>query len=87
MRERVEANARDPEEIEVALFVPWAKLGESLMQKGERVMFTGPRDALLEDVASFENSGLDVFIPSLIALSVEEIVDNCEAFGEAMGIS
>ena len=57
------------------------------MQKGERVMFTGPRDALLEDVASFENSGLDVFFPSLIAPSVEEIVDNCEAFGEAMGIS
>jgi hypothetical protein len=48
--------------------------------------FTGPRDALLEDVASFENSGLNVFIPSLIAPGVEELVDNCEAFAEAMGI-
>ncbi len=82
-----EANGRDPDDIEVALFVPWAKLGEPIMKDGRRMIFTGPRDALLEDVASFENGGLDVLIPSLIAPSVEEIVDNCEAFAEATGMA
>ena len=48
------------------------------------MIFTGPRDALLEDVARFEKCGLNVLIPSLLAPSVEEIVDNCEAFAEAM---
>lgn len=87
VRTRIEANGRNPDEVEIALFVPWAKLGEPVMNDGERMIFTGPRDALLEDVASFEKSGLNVFIPSLLASSVEEIVDNCEAFAEAMGMS
>lgn len=86
LRKRLEANGRDPDDLEVALFVPWAKLGEPLMKDGERMAFTGPRDALLEDIASFENSGLDVLIPSLLAPSVEEVVDNCAAFAEAIGI-
>ena len=87
VRQRTEAHGRNPDDIEIALFVPWAKLGEPIMKDGERMIFTGPRDALLEDVASFENGGLDVLIPSLIAPSVEEIVDNCEAFAEAIDMS
>jgi probable F420-dependent oxidoreductase len=86
VRQRTEADGRNPDDIEIALFVPWAKLGEPIMKDGERMIFTGPRDALLKDVASFEKRGLDVLIPSLIAPSVEEIVDNCEAFAEAIGM-
>ena len=87
VRRRVEVERRNPDEIEIALFVPWAKLGEPIMKDGERMIFTGPRDALLEDVAGFEKRGLDVLIPSLIAPSVGEIVDNCEAFAEAIGMA
>jgi hypothetical protein len=86
VRQRTEAGGRDPDEIEIALFVPWAKLGEPVMKDGKRMVFTGPTDAILEDIASFENGGLDVFIPSLIAPSVGEIVDNCEAFAAAIGM-
>ena len=86
VRERTEANGRNHEEVEVAMFVPWARLGEPVVKDGQRMIFTGQRDELLEDVASFEKSGLDVFIPSLLAPSIEEMVDNCEAFAEAMGM-
>lgn len=84
VRQRTEAGGRDPDEI--VLFVPWAKLGEPVMKDGKRMVFTGPTDAILEDIASFENGGLDVFIPSLIAPNVGEIVDNCEAFAVAIGM-
>lgn len=86
VRQRTESNGRDPHAIEIALFVPWAKLGDPVMKDGERMIFTGPRDALLEDIAGFEKSGLDVLIPSLLAPSVEEIGDNCAAFAEAVGM-
>ena len=86
VRQRVEANGRDPDELTMALFVPWAKLGEPLVKDGQRMIFTGPRDALLEDMARFEQSGLDVFVPSLLASSVQETIENCEAFADAMGM-
>lgn len=86
MRRRVEANGRDPASIEVALFVPWAALGKPVMKDGERVAFTGPREALLEDMAAFEAGGMSVFLPALVAPSASAMIERCEAFAEAMGI-
>lgn len=87
VRRRAEANGRDPSSIEVAMFVPWAALGEPLMKEGKRMIFTGPRDALLEDVAAFEAAGLDVCIPGFSAPTAPEMIERCEAFAEAMGMS
>ena len=86
VRRRAEANERDPSHIEMALFVPWASLGEPMMKDGKRMIFTGPRDALLEDRAAFEAVGLDVLIPALGAPSAAQMVERCEAFAEAMGM-
>lgn len=88
VRRRAEASDRDPAGIEIALFVPWASLGEPVIKDdGTRVAFTGPRDALLEDMAAFESAGLDVFIPALGAPTAREMTDRCEAFAEAMGMT
>jgi probable F420-dependent oxidoreductase len=86
MRRRAEAAGRDPGGIEVGLFVPWAALGEPVMKDGTRVAFTGPREALLEDVDAFEAVGLDVLIPAFGAATVVGMVERCEAFAEAMGM-
>jgi probable F420-dependent oxidoreductase len=87
VRRRAEANGRDPSTINVALFVPWARLGDAVMKDGERMAFTGPRDALLEDMAAFEAAGLNVFVPALGAASASAMVERCEAFADAMGMS
>ena len=87
VRRRAEANGRDPATIEIALFVPWAALGEPKMKDGQRVLFTGPRDAMLEDVAAFEAAGLDVFIAGFGALTATAMIERCQAFAEAMAMS
>jgi len=86
VRRRAQAEGRDPGGLEFALFVPWAALGEPVMKDGERLAFTGPRDALLEDMAAFEAAGLDVFLPAMGAPGASQMVERCEAFAEAMGI-
>lgn len=54
------------------------------MKDGKRMVFTGPRDALLEDLAAFETAGLEVLVPALSAPSAPEMIERCEAFAEAM---
>jgi len=87
VRQRAEANKRDPATIKMALFVPWAALGMPVMKDGVRVAFTGPRDALLEDMAAFEAAGLDVFLPALGAPTAGAMIERCEAFADAMGMA
>lgn len=87
VRQRAETNGRDPATIEIALFVPWAALGKPVMKDGVRVAFTGPRDALLEDMDAFEAAGLSVFLPALGAPTAAAMIGRCEAFADAMGMA
>lgn len=87
VRQRAEANGRDPSTIQVAMFVPWVALGEPLMKDGQRVAFTGCRDTLLADVSAFEAAGLDVLIAGFSAPSASAMSDRCAAFAQAMGMA
>jgi probable F420-dependent oxidoreductase len=87
VRRRAEANGRDPATINIALFVPWAALGEARMKDGERVLFTGPRDALLEDLAGFETAGLDVFVAGFGAQTAPDMIEQCQEFAEAIAMN
>ena len=84
VRQRAEAINRDPASIQIALFVPWSQLGEPQMHNGVRRAFTGPAQAIRDDLAAFESAGLNVFIANLGAPTASEMMENCEAFAQAM---
>ena len=44
-------------------------------------------DAVLDDVGTWREAGLDVLIPALGAPTADGMVERCEAFAEAMGMS
>ncbi|MCB1739348.1 MAG: LLM class F420-dependent oxidoreductase [Gammaproteobacteria bacterium] len=86
VRRRVEAAGRDPASIEVALYAPWARLGKEQHEDGTRVAFTGSAQAMAEDIARFEQAGLNLFIANLEGRSVNETLDRCNAFAAAMAL-
>lgn len=86
VKRRTEQAGRDPAALEVALYAPWSRLGEATTEDGRRLPFTGPADAVLEDVAAFEAAGLDALVLNLESPTVEGTVEKCEAFAAAVGI-
>jgi probable F420-dependent oxidoreductase len=83
----VEAEGRDPAEVEVALL--WFKPLEWTAQRtseGTRRMLTGSVDDMCEDIAALEKAGLDHLIVLPQAPSIEETLENMRRFAEAARI-
>jgi probable F420-dependent oxidoreductase len=87
VRARTEAAGRDPSDIEVALFAPWANIGEPTIKDGDRVAFTGSANAVQDDIGRFESAGLNVLVVALAAPTASEMVDRCDAFADAMAMT
>jgi alkanesulfonate monooxygenase SsuD/methylene tetrahydromethanopterin reductase-like flavin-dependent oxidoreductase (luciferase family) len=82
-----EAGRRDPQLIEVALL--WFKPPQWSARKtpdGARQMFTGSTADMREDVAAFEEAGLDHLIVLPQAPSIEETLENLQRFAEAVRV-
>lgn len=83
VRAHAEAAGRDPEGLAVGMFAPWCRLGKPIMEDGRRLPFTGPADAIAEDVAAFEAAGLQTLVLNLEGKTIEAATDKCEAWAEA----
>ncbi|MBV8868246.1 MAG: LLM class F420-dependent oxidoreductase [Acetobacteraceae bacterium] len=80
-----EAGGRDPQSIEVALL--WFKPPQWSARKtpdGARQMFTGSMADVRDDVAAFEEAGLDHLIVLPQAPSIEDTLENLQRFAEAV---
>ncbi len=84
VRKRAEGAGRDPGALEVAMYAPWNRLGEEVIEDGQRLPFTGSAQAIIDDVGAFEAAGLGTLLVNLEGTSVAETTERCEAFAEAV---
>ncbi|MCH9669964.1 MAG: LLM class F420-dependent oxidoreductase [Gammaproteobacteria bacterium] len=82
-----EEAGRDPSAIDVAMYAPWCRLGEPIMDGGRRLPFTGSAQAIADDVGAFEAAGLGTLLLNLEAPEAEATIGQCEAFAEALKIN
>lgn len=63
VKRHAERNQRNPESLEMALYVPWYKVGvPGKRNDGSRLRFTGAIDDIIQDVHEFEEIGLQHLI-------------------------
>lgn len=86
VRARMEAAGRDPASLQVSLFAPHLRIGKPIIEDGERLAFTGEPAAIRDDIAAFEEAGLQTLVPNLDRPHVNDIIDACNGFAEAVDL-
>ncbi|MDA0340490.1 MAG: TIGR03619 family F420-dependent LLM class oxidoreductase [Proteobacteria bacterium] len=72
---------RDPSDIARGLFVIWYKLGEAeKTPDGDRRSFTGPADAILEDIDAYRQTGLEHLVIGGESGNLEQCLDRMRRF-------
>jgi probable F420-dependent oxidoreductase len=85
VRARMEQAGRDPQQLEVGLFAPHLTMGRELQgADGERMAFTGSNDAIVDDIGTYREAGLQVLVPNLDRPELSSIHAACEQFAEIM---
>ncbi|MEM7404405.1 MAG: LLM class F420-dependent oxidoreductase [Pseudomonadota bacterium] len=84
VRERTDAAGRDPDALQIALFAPHLRVGKAIVEDGERLAFTGEASAIRDDIAAFEEAGLQTLVPNLDRPHVNDIIVACNEFAETV---
>ena len=80
VRDHAESSDRNPDTLEMALYVPWYKVGEPRKRKdGSRLRFTGSTEDIIQDVCEFEEVGLQHLV---IGFETEIIADAKERISQ-----
>ena len=82
VHERMEAARRDPASLDTGLFAPWARVGEPSMVDGQRMVFTGSRQAVADDIAGFDEAGVGTLLVAPAGSDVNEMLEHCAGFAE-----
>lgn len=81
VRARAEAAGRDPGEIEAGILTVAYRLGEAdILEDGSRRPFTGPSEAVLDDIGAFAEAGLDHLVIGFESDDLQRSLDTIEAF-------
>lgn len=80
---RAEAAGRDPSLLHAAMYAPWYRLGQEVIEDGRRLPFTGSAHAIADDIGTFEGAGLGTLLVNLEGASLEETTERCSAFADA----
>ena len=82
---RMVAAGRDPAALQTGLFAPWGRVGEPLEVDGQRMVFTGSRAAVADDIAAFEAAGVGALVVAPAGRSVDAMLEQCAALAEVAG--
>ena len=76
-----ETAGRNPSDIARGLFVIWYKSGEAeKTPEGDRRSFTGPTDAILEDIGAYREAGLEHLVIGGESDNLEQCLDRMRRF-------
>ena len=84
VRAHAAAAGRDPGSLRTAMYAPWHRIGDPVVEEGRRLPFTGGADAVREDVAAFGEAGLDCLVVNLDAPDLAGTLDRIREFGRTM---
>ncbi len=85
VRRHAEAAGRDPDALDVALYVPWFRLGEAEEGRdGGRRRFTGAAEAIAGDAAAFADAGLRHLVIGFESDDLQDSLDRIDAFADAV---
>jgi probable F420-dependent oxidoreductase len=80
-----EAAGRDPAALDVGLYANWYKLGAAQPgREGGRRAFTGPADAILEDIAAYAGVGVRHLVIGFESNELTHALDEIERFATAV---
>ena len=85
VRRHAEAAGRDPDALDVAMFVPWYRLGAvEEARDGGRRRFTGSAEAIAGDAAAFADAGLQHLVIGFESDDLQDSLDRIDAFADAV---
>ena len=83
MRGHAETAGRDPGEIEAGLLTVAYRLGEAdVLEDGMRRPFTGPAQAVLDDIGAFAEAGLDHLVIGFESDDLERSLETIDGLAQ-----
>lgn len=74
---------RDPASLSLAYAAQWRRLGEEVKSAtGERRLFTGTADAIIDDIGQFHDMGVQTLQFNFQSATLSETIDKMQAFAE-----
>jgi probable F420-dependent oxidoreductase len=83
---RMDAAGRERTRLETALFAPWARVGKPSMVDGQRMVFTGSRQAVADDIAAFDEAGVGTLVVAPAGDDVDEMLEHGAGFADIAGL-
>lgn len=85
VRAVAERAGRDPAALDAALYAIWYRLGEPVAGRdGRRLPFTGPAEAIVEDVGRYAEAGLRHLVIGFESRDLQDCLDRIEAFADGV---